>query len=93
MADYYIKRPIPIKAEKMSEGFYVDTLEGRKYGKPGDYLLTGIDGERYPCDQEVFEASYVRFEGNPCVHNKEATCYYPRKLTPEICADCKAVSV
>lgn len=54
----YIKKPIPITAEQMAEAFYVDTLEGRMYGKPGDYLVTGIHGERYPCDQTIFEESY-----------------------------------
>lgn len=24
----------------------------------GDYIITGIKGEKYPCKPEIFEASY-----------------------------------
>jgi hypothetical protein len=27
--------------------------------KVGDWIITGIKGEQYPCDAEVFEATYV----------------------------------
>jgi hypothetical protein len=53
-----IKKPIPIKALKMSTDFFVDTPEGRVQGKAGDYLLIGIKGERYPCRKDIFEESY-----------------------------------
>jgi hypothetical protein len=26
-----------------------------KRGNAGDYLVTGIKGEQYPCDAEIFE--------------------------------------
>jgi len=38
--------------------FKVDTLEGTMKGKPGDYLVQGINGEQYPCDKEIFEKTY-----------------------------------
>ncbi|MBL4664299.1 MAG: hypothetical protein JKY22_12280 [Flavobacteriaceae bacterium] len=54
-----MKRPIVIQAVKMQEEFRVDTLEGDyKQGKPGDYLMCGIDGELYICDQDIFNRSY-----------------------------------
>ena len=54
-----MKRPIPVKATKMGEEFRVQTLEGNyKNGKPGDYLMCGIDGELYICDASIFERSY-----------------------------------
>lgn len=52
------KKPVIIKALQMSTPFYVDTPEGRVYGKPGDYLLIGIKDERYPCRKDIFEESY-----------------------------------
>jgi len=52
------KKPVIIKAIKMSTPFYVDTLEGRVKGRPGDYLLIGTAGERYPCRSDIFENSY-----------------------------------
>jgi hypothetical protein len=42
----------------LPEGFSVTTLEGTVIGKPGDYLMIGIDGEKYPCAKEIFERSY-----------------------------------
>ena len=54
-----IKRPIVVHAKKMDEEFRVNSLEGNyKQGKPGDYLMCGIEGELYICDGEIFEKSY-----------------------------------
>lgn len=54
-----IKKPIPIKALQLVVEFRVQTLEGDyKQGKPGDYLMCGIDGELYICDKSIFERSY-----------------------------------
>lgn len=38
--------------------FLVDTLEGQMTGQPGDYLIIGIKGERYPCAKAIFEETY-----------------------------------
>ena len=54
-----MKRPIVIHAKQMGEEFRVNTLEGNyKQGKLGDYLMQGIDGELYICDQDIFEKTY-----------------------------------
>lgn len=54
-----MKRPIVIKATPIFMPFRVKTLEGDyKQGKPGDYLMCGINGELYICDAEIFERSY-----------------------------------
>jgi len=54
-----MKRPIVVHAKKMNEEFRVNTLEGNyKQGKPGDYLMRGIDGELYICDGHIFEKTY-----------------------------------
>ena len=54
------KKPIVIQALKvnLAEGFDVETLEGTMHGKQGDYLLIGVNGEKYPCDKEIFEKTY-----------------------------------
>lgn len=41
---------------------YIDTLEGRHYISPGDYIITGIKGERYPCKPDIFELTYEKVE-------------------------------
>ena len=34
------------------------TLEGWYKLTPGDWIITGIKGERYPCKPDIFEATY-----------------------------------
>jgi len=54
----YRKKPLIIQAEQKSSLFFVDTVEGRMSGGPGDYLVTGIHGEKYPMKKAIFEDSY-----------------------------------
>lgn len=37
---------------------YIDTLEGGHVVTPGDWIITGIKGEHYPCKPDIFEATY-----------------------------------
>lgn len=54
-----IKRRIIVHAKRMDTEFRVNTLEGNyKQGKPGDYLMRGIDNELYICDGPIFELTY-----------------------------------
>ena len=54
-----VKRPIVVHAKRIDEEFRVNTLEGNyKQGKPGDYLMRGIEGELYICDGPIFEKTY-----------------------------------
>lgn len=54
-----MKKPITVQAVQMNKEFQVQTLEGNyKQGKIGDYLMSGIDGELYICDKDIFERSY-----------------------------------
>ena len=36
----------------------VQTLEGPVYADPGDWIITGVKGEKYPCKPDIFEATY-----------------------------------
>jgi hypothetical protein len=56
----YRKRPFRVYAVQINlpEGFFVNTLEGVMKGKKGDYLLIGIDGEKYICKKSIFEKTY-----------------------------------
>ena len=70
----YRKRPVVIEAELYHPGLedgeamdergnvkpYIDTLEGKHFINPGDYIITGIAGERYPCKPEIFEKTYEK---------------------------------
>lgn len=39
-------------------GWRVQTLEGPLAVSPGDWIITGIKGEKYPCKPDIFEATY-----------------------------------
>lgn len=42
---------------------FIKTLEGDAYYiTEGDYIITGIKGERYPCKPDIFEATYEKVE-------------------------------
>ena len=38
--------------------FFVVTLEGYMRVDPGDWIITGGQGEKYPCKPDIFEATY-----------------------------------
>ena len=37
---------------------WIDTLEGGHIVCPGDWIITGVKGEMYPCKPDIFEATY-----------------------------------
>lgn len=37
---------------------WIDTLEGGHIVCPGDWIITGVKNERYPCKPEIFESTY-----------------------------------
>jgi len=38
--------------------FYIETLEGRMEVSLGDWIITGVKGEHYPCKPDIFAATY-----------------------------------
>ena len=37
---------------------WVKTLEGGHIVTEGDWIITGVKGEHYPCKPEIFDATY-----------------------------------
>lgn len=37
---------------------WIDTLEDGHRVCPGDWIITGVKGERYPCKPDIFAATY-----------------------------------
>ena len=37
---------------------YIETLEGRMAISEGDFIITGVKSERYPCKPEIFWMTY-----------------------------------
>jgi hypothetical protein len=42
----------------MHEHGWIDTLEGGHTVCPGDFIITGVKGENYPCKPDIFAATY-----------------------------------
>ena len=41
---------------------YVHTLEGKMSVRDGDWIITGVKGEKYPCKPDIFEMTYEAVE-------------------------------
>lgn len=37
---------------------FIKTLEGDMKVGPGDWVITGVKGEKYPCKDDIFRATY-----------------------------------
>jgi len=42
----------------------IPTLEGEMVGELGDWIITGVQGEHYPCKPDIFEQTYELAEDN-----------------------------
>jgi hypothetical protein len=65
------KLPVPVKARRIRRTIKIKTLEGTMIGRPGDWLIIGVDGERYPCKDDIFRKTY-----HPCGPNHCDYCAY-----------------
>jgi hypothetical protein len=43
---------------RMHDHGWIDTLEGGHNVCPGDWIITGVKGEHYPCKPDIFAATY-----------------------------------
>ena len=43
---------------RMHEHGWIDTLEDGHRVCPNDWIITGVQGEIYPCKPDIFEATY-----------------------------------
>lgn len=42
---------------------FIATREGEMKARPGDWIIKGVKGEFYPCDPEIFAATYDEVNG------------------------------
>ena len=54
----YRKKPVVISAERTLVEQDIETLEGTMHASAGDYIITGVNGEKYPCKPDIFEKTY-----------------------------------
>lgn len=51
-----------VAAQPCCLGGLVDTLEGPHVASYGDWIITGVKGERYPCKPDIFAMTYEPVE-------------------------------
>ena len=42
----------------LSDKWAIQTLEGWHVVTPGDWIITGVSNEQYPCKPDIFEKTY-----------------------------------
>jgi hypothetical protein len=47
-----------VKQGKHTRRIFIETLEGDHLVTPGDWIITGVNGEHYPCKPDIFEMTY-----------------------------------
>ena len=68
----YLKKPVVVEAVQWfkhgdhpavlagsAADAYIDTPEGRLRVEAGDWIITGVAGENYPCKPAIFEKLYT----------------------------------
>lgn len=54
----YRKKPIVIEAYQTDAELDIETLEGIMHASVGDYIIIGVNGEKYPCKPDIFKKTY-----------------------------------
>lgn len=58
----YRKKPIVVEAYQTQKEIIIHTIEGDMKARPGDFIITGVNGEEYPCKQEIFFKTYEPYD-------------------------------
>jgi len=48
----------PVEKDELGYFLIIPTLEGDHRANAGDWIITGVKGERYPCKPDIFTATY-----------------------------------
>ena len=56
------KKPVIIEAYQTLYRREIETLEGIMIASPGDWIITGVKGEQYPCRPDIFDLTYEPVE-------------------------------
>ncbi len=54
----YKKRPVIVEAFQTDVEITIHTLEGDMKAEKGDWIITGVHGEQYPCKPDIFAETY-----------------------------------
>lgn len=56
------KKPVVVEAYRTSKELIIKTLEGDMKASVGDWIITGVNGEQYPCKPDIFDKTYEPVE-------------------------------
>ncbi len=56
------KKPVVIEAYQTDREMVIHTLEGDHHASVGDWIITGVNGEQYPCKPDIFDKTYELVE-------------------------------
>lgn len=61
------RKRVPVRAYRHDgdEPIVIHTLEGDMTAQPGDWILTGVKGEQYPCKPDIFQETYEPWRESP----------------------------
>ncbi len=51
-----------VRIGRMTGRRLIDTLEGEMQVTSGDWIITGVKGEHYPCKPDIFDMTYEPVE-------------------------------
>lgn len=75
----------------MHDHGWIDTLEGGHIVCPGDWIITGVQGEHYPCKPEIFDATYEAATPDPCPACGDVEPPYHDAGVPDRCRRCGVI--
>ena len=61
----YRKLPVVIEAYQTDVPLDIPTLEGIMHASSGDWIITGVNGEQYPCKPDIFAKTYEPADAKP----------------------------
>lgn len=56
--NFCVKEPLAAGQCSAQGMAHIHTLEGPLHVSDGDWIITGVKGERYPCKPDIFDATY-----------------------------------
>ncbi|MCG0633054.1 hypothetical protein [Lactiplantibacillus pentosus] len=54
------KKPVRVSAYQTKKPVDIQTLEGTMHADINDWIVTGINGEKYPVKPDIFNRSYKK---------------------------------
>jgi uncharacterized protein with NRDE domain len=66
-ADVFLSKPQTVKAIRMSQPFFLTTLDGKKTGKTGDWLVFLPEGQRVIMTDFQFHKNYCASLESKCL--------------------------